>query len=292
MSLIEIMERFPTQESCYEFLEGIRFKECAYCPHCASINVAKKKEKKHVGRWNCHDCTSSFRVTKGTIFHDTKIPLQKWFLGIVLVANAKKSLSSHQLARDLNMNQKSAWYMITRIRAEMASKNDTILQGIIEADETYVGGKPRKPNKREDDNKTDTKQGGTKKKPVIGLVERGGKVVAKAVDSVTGIGVLEFILRKVDTEGSTLMTDESNMYHGVNRIIEHKRVNHSEQYVDGDVHTNTLEGFWGLLKRAWYGQHHKYKVQFMPLYVAEAVWKYNNRKRKGIFDFFVKGCFD
>ena len=291
MSLIEIMERFPTQESCYEFLEGIRFKEGAYCPHCASIKVGKKREKKHVGRWNCHDCRSSFRVTKGTIFHDTKIPLQKWFLGIILIANAKKSLSSHQLARDLDMNQKSAWYMMTRIRAEMASKNDTILKGIIEADETYIGGKPRKPNKRDDDDKTDTKQGWTKKKPVIGLAERGGNVLAKAVDSVTGVGVLEFILGKVDTEESVLMTDESNVYQNVERIIERKTVNHKEQYVDGDVHTNTLEGFWGLLKRAWYGQHHKYKVRFMPLYVAEAVWKYNNRKRENVFDFFVKGCF-
>ena len=136
-----------------------------------------------------------------------------------------------------------------------------------------------------------TKQGWTKKKPVIGLAERGGNVLAKAVDSVTGIGVLEFVLRKVDTEGSTLMADESNVYQNVGRIIEHKTVNHKKQYVDGDVHTNTLEGFWGLLKRAWYGQHHKYKVRFMPLYVAEAVWKYNNRKRKNIFDFFVEGCF-
>ena len=249
MNLLEIMEKFPTQESCFEFLEGIRFKEGAYCPHCASVKVARKKEKKHVGRWNCHDCKSSFRVTKGTIFHDTKIPLQKWFLGIILIANAKKSLSSHQLARDLNMNQKSAWYMITRIRAEMASKNDTILKGIIEADETYVGGKPCKSNNSDDDKNMGTKQGWTKKKPVIGLAQRGGKVIAKAVDRVTGIGVLDFILRKVDTEDSTLMTDESSVYHNIGRVIDHKTVNHKEQYVDGDVRTNTLEGFWGLLKR-------------------------------------------
>ena len=218
------------KESCFEFLEGIRFKEGTYCPHCGSVNVAKKKEQKHVGRWNCHDCKSSIRVTKGTIFHDTKIPLQKWFLGIVLIANAKKSLSSYQLARGLDMNQKSAWYMMTRIRAEMASKNDVILQGIIEADETYVGGKPRKSNKHDDGENMDTKQGWTKKKPVISLAERGGNVLAKAVNSVTGIGVLEFILRKIDTEGSTLMTDKSNVYQNVERIIKHQTVNHKEQY--------------------------------------------------------------
>ena len=108
MCLIEIMERFPSQESCYEFLESIRYKDGAFCPYCASTNVAKKKEKDKMGRWNCHDCYSSFRVTQGTLFQGTKIPLQKWFLAIVLIANAKKSLSSCQLARDLAMNQKSS----------------------------------------------------------------------------------------------------------------------------------------------------------------------------------------
>ena len=180
MCLIEIMERFPRQESCYEFLESIRYKEGAFCPYCASTNVAKKKEKDKMGRWNCHDCYSSFRVTQGTLFQGTKIPLQKWFLTIVLIANAKKSLSSCQLARDLAMNQKSAWYMMTRIRAEMATKNDVILKGIIEADETFVGGKPRKGNKRNDDNPHNPENKWSKKTPVLGAVERGGKVTANS----------------------------------------------------------------------------------------------------------------
>ena len=291
MCLINIMNRFPTEESCYEFLESIRYENGAFCPHCASVRVARKHEKRRVGRWNCHDCNASFRVTKGTVFQGTHVPLQKWFLAITLIANAKKSLSSHQLGRDLDLNQKTSWYMMTRIRAEMASKNDVILKGIIEADETYVGGKPRKGNKREDDDTHDPEKPASKKIPVIGAVERGGKVVAKAASSVTARGVLDFILSRVDTEGSTLMTDENNVYKSVERFIDHKSVNHSEMYVDGDVHTNTLEGFWSLLKRAWYGQHHRYKVRFMPLYVAEACWKYNNRKEKQPFDFFVKGCF-
>ena len=291
MCLIDIMNRFPTEESCYEFLESIRYEDGAFCPHCASVRVARKREKRRVGRWNCHDCNASFRVTKGTVFQGTHVPLQKWFLAITLIANAKKSLSSHQLGRDLDLNQKTSWYMMTRIRAEMASKNDVILKGIIEADETYVGGKPRKGNKREDDDTHDPEKPASKKTPVLGAIERGGKVVAKAVSSVTARGVLDFILSRVDTEGSTLMTDENNVYKSVERFIDHKSVNHSEMYVDGDVHTNTLEGFWSLLKRAWYGQHHRYKVRFMPLYVAEACWKYNNRKVKQPFDFFVKGCF-
>ena len=186
MCLLDIMERFPNEQSCFEFLEGIRYKDGAYCPYFASTHVAKKKEKKKIGRWNCHDCYSSFRVTQGTLFQGTRIPLQKWFLAIVLMANAKKSLSSCQLARDLDMNQKSAWYMMVRIRAEMASKNDVILKGIIEVDETFIGGKPRKGNIRDDDDSHDSENKWSKKTPVTGAVERGGKVTAKAVSNVTG----------------------------------------------------------------------------------------------------------
>ena len=170
MCLIDVMQRFPNEETCFEFLEGIRYKDGAYCPYCASVDVSRKHENNRVGRWNCHDCYSSFRVTQGTMFQGTKAPLQKWFLAIVLIANAKKSLSSHQLARDLQLNQKSAWFMMTRIRAEMERDNIGILQGIIEADETFVGGRPRKGNKREDD-KTDQEQNWSKKTPVLGLAQ-------------------------------------------------------------------------------------------------------------------------
>ena len=224
MCLIDIMRRFPTQESCYEFLESIRYKDGAYCPHCASINVARKREKTRVGRWNCHDCYSSFRVTKGTVFQGTHIELQKWFLAIVFMANAKKSLSSHQLARDLKMNQKSAWFMMTRIRVEMERNNGGILQGIIEADETFVGATTKRGNKRDDDDNHDSDKPWTKKTPVLGVVQRGGEELAKAVTRVTSARVLNFILDKVNTEGSTLMTDENNVYKSVERLMPHQSV--------------------------------------------------------------------
>lgn len=131
----------------------------------------------------------------------------------------------------------------------------------------------------------------SKKTPVLGMVERGGRVVAKAVSNVTAGRVLEFILTRADTKDSILTTDESNVYKGVERFIKRRSVNHSEMYVDGEIHANTLEGFWTLLKRAWYGLHHKYEVKFMPLYVAEACWKYNHRKMPDLFDVFIRGCF-
>ena len=133
------MERFPDQESCIEHLERLRWKDKVYCPHCDSTDVDRKKEDGvgRVGRYHCHKCGASFKVTCGTVFHGTKIPLQKWFMAIALIMNAKKSLSSYQLARDLDLKQKAAWYLMTRIRAEMANKTNPIVpQGIIEADET------------------------------------------------------------------------------------------------------------------------------------------------------------
>ena len=165
MNLITIFNQFPDQQSCIAHLEAIRWPEQAFCPQCGSDHVARKAEKAMVGRWNCHQCKSSFNVLAGTIFSGTQIPLQKWFLAISLMANAKKSLSSYQLARDLEMNQKTAWYMQQRIRAAMASDEGALLQGIIEADETYLGGKPRHKDK---DNKRG--RGASGKTSVVGAI--------------------------------------------------------------------------------------------------------------------------
>lgn len=290
MNLIEVMERFPDQESCIEHLERIRWGDKPVCPHCRCVEVKQKKEDGvgRVGRYNCTACKASFKVTCGTVFHGTKIPLQKWFLAISLILNAKKSLSSCQLARDLDLNQKTAWFILTRIRAEMANKtNPIVLQGIIEADETYIGGKPRKENKKED--REPAKRGrGTSKTAVIGAVERGGQVVAEVAKGLTGRAILEFIRRVVNVKESELMTDEYHAYSALSSQLKHHVINHQEQYVDGDKHTNTIEGFWSLLKRAWYGQHHHYSVGYTPLYVAERCYVYNNRHRETIFWKFLR----
>ncbi|MCY4110175.1 MAG: IS1595 family transposase [Chloroflexi bacterium] len=293
MDLFEVFERFPTHESCISHLEAVRWPDDrAYCPYCGSFDVARKVENDRVGRWNCHACHASFNVLAKTIFSKTKIPLQKWFLGISLIIDAKKSLSSEQLARHLKLNAKSAWYMMVRVRAEMTNKQSGImLEGIIEADETYVGGKPRKSNRRDDDETPKgSGPGGTKKTPVIGAVERGGKVVAKVASDLTGRGVLRFLRQSVGM-GSDLITDEYRAYRAARGIFYHHSISHSRQYVDGDLHTNTIEGFWSLLKRAWYGQHHHYQRHYMPLYVGEACWKYNERNNSRAFDKFLAGCF-
>ena len=295
MNLIEIFRRFPDQQACIDHLESIRFADGAYCPMCGSTeNVKRKKENNLIGRWNCHDCKSSFNVLAGTVMAGTHKPLQKWFLAIALVVNAKKSISSYQLSRDLELNQKTAWYMQQRIRAAMTSDQAPMLAGIIEADETYVGGKPRKRNKRDDEPEggNKSKRGrGTDKTPVIGAVERDGNVVAQVAQDLTGKGILNFIRHAVDTDESVLITDEYKAYNAVREYMPHAVINHQREYSRNGIHTNTIEGFWALLKRAWYGSHHHYALKFTPLYVSEAAWKYNHRSDARPWDSFMNALF-
>ena len=208
------------------------------CIHCGSEKVGRKNKNEIATGWNCYDCGSSFSATAGTIFHGTKIALQKWFLAISNLSNAKKSISSCQLARDLDMNQKSAWYMAMRLREKMRD-SDEWLKGIVEADETYVGGKPRAKSKR---------GRGTTKSPVIGVVERGGRVVAKFMKVLSGENIREFILSNVSPDESILMTDEFRSYNSLDEDIERHVIHHQERYVseDGVTHTNTIESFCGL----------------------------------------------
>ena len=286
MDLIKVFQRFPDHESCLEHLERVRWGDRPVCPHCGSLSVARKADGHRQGRWNCHDCKSSFNVLAGTIFQKTKIELQKWFLAISIVLNAKKSVSSHQLARDLDLNQKTAWYMTMRIRRAMIQDSNDLLSGIVEADETYVGGRPRKPNKRKDD-WNHPRGRGTHKLPIIGAVERGGKVVARPSLQVTSQDLGAFLRRTVDSD-ALLVTDQFAGYNGVSRWMRHASVDHSVQYSEGLVHTNTIEGFWSLLKRAWYGTHHHYSKGFAMAYAVESCFKYNIRGVADPFGAFIR----
>ena len=213
-------------------------------------------------------------VLSSTIFEKTKLPLQKWFLAIGLVINAKKSLQPSARPR-LNLNQKSAWFMQQRIRAQMASEQGTMLQGIIEADETYIGGKPRKANRAEDRKPAKRGRGAENKIKVLGAVERGGKVAAQVMQPPrTGHHPVR---KTVEPNGSLLMTDEYTAYNVARPMMAHAVINHSVAYADGETHTNTIEGFWALLKRSWFGSHHRYTEHYAPLFVAEQAWKYNRR---------------
>ena len=193
MNVVEIVERFPHQEACMSHLEKVRWGDTVVCPRCESENVKRRNESQRgrIGRWNCYDCQTTFKATDGPIFHGTKTPLQKWCLAITLMANAKKSLSSFQLGRDIGLPQKTCWRIMMAIRAEMA-KNNPVLEGIVEADETYIGGK----NKKSYDKETGKAKAGrgTAKDIVLGAVARGGQVVAELVENAKSEVVLEALL--------------------------------------------------------------------------------------------------
>ncbi len=288
MNIIELFQTFQTQEQAIEHLEKARWNGRPVCPYCQSEAVGRHASGDRAGqRWQCRSCARAFAVTVGTLFHGTHVPLRNWFLVIALMLNAKKSASAYQIARDLGMRRPTVWSMMHRIRTAMANdpSQESLLYGIVEADETYVGGKPRKGNKHDDD--TPNKRGrGTKKVAVVGAVERGGRVVAKVAEpgDLSAKGIAKFIARFVDPAGSILISDEYSGYNRVSETMLHAVVCHAREFASGMVHTNAIEGFWALVKRAWYGSHHHYSRKYMPLYIAEACYKYNWRKASDAFD--------
>jgi hypothetical protein len=177
--------------------------------------------------------------------------------------------------------------MMHRARIAMADDPDQkrLLHGLVEADETYVGGRPRRGNKRKDD-KPNKRGRGTKKAAVIGVIERGGRVIARVAKKgeLSTKGLSKFISKYVDTAASLLITDEFGGYQSMGQTMRHATINHQIAYADGYIHTNSIEGFWALVKRAWYGQHHHYSRKYMPLYISEACYKFNKRRQAETFD--------
>ena len=286
MDLMTVFQRFPDHASCIEHMELVRWPDTPACPHCGAATVGRKADGDRIGRWNCHACHSSYNVLSGTIFEKTKIELQKWFLAISIILNAKKSVSSYQLARDLDLNQKTAWYMAMRIHRAMVIEGP-LLAGIVEADEAYIGGKPRKPNKRSDDKRGHGGRG-TNKLPIIGAVERGDRVVAEPSPHVDARSLHSFLNCSIEMRETPLVTDEWPGCRNMGRYVRHATIEHSTRYVDGLVHTNTIEGFWSLLKRTWYGTHHHYSKAFAIAYAVEACFKYNMRGATNGFEPFIR----
>lgn len=285
MNIIQIYQRFPTETDCITHIESVRWGGKPKCPYCQSERITPMpREQRH----HCNNCKTSFSVTVGTIFHHTHLPLQKWFLALCLILNAKKGISSRQLARDLEVNKDTAWSMQMRIRNAMGEQG-ALLSGIVEMDETYIGGKPRKGNHRDDDPEggNKSKRGrGTDKTPVVGMVERGGRVRAR----VTSKHKLKFsdlrslVRENVDIKNCRLITDEYRGYQPFRHIINHETINHQVAYAIGDVHTNSIESFWALLKRGIVGQYHKVSIRHLGRYVDEFCYRYNQRKNPQVFD--------
>lgn len=268
-SILDLVKAFPDQQSCIDHLEQLRWNGNVVSPFDAESKVYNCKGNKY----KCKNTGKYFNVKTNTIFDNTKIDLQKWFLAIWLVTSHKKGISSLQLGRDLNITQKSAWFMLSRIRQCFGLDNDTKLDNEVEADETFVGGK----NKNRHANKK-VKGTSDDKAPVLGMVERDGKLVAKHVPNTT-METLSYEILKNVNESAKLYTDEYSSYARLKRVYDHKVVKHSQhQYVKGRVHTNTIESFWALLKRGIFGIYHFTSKKHLQLYVDEFTFRYNSRK--------------
>lgn len=281
MNIIQIFQKFPTQESCIKHLEQARWGDTVICPYCASDKIAKHTEISKT-RWQCWNCRKSFSVTVGTIFHNTHVPLQKWFLLIGLMLNAKKGLSACQAARDIEMRRPTVWSMMHRIRNAMKDDGG-LLSGIVEMDETYIGGKPRKGNDRDDDvdgGNTSTRGRGTKKTPVVGMVERGGKVKVEKATKYTlkSKDLNELIRKNINPIGSVLVTDEYRGYNKASSLLKHYQINHQIAYAVGSIHTNTIESFWAIVKRGVIGQFHRVSAKYLDKYLDEFCFRYNARE--------------
>ena len=280
MDIIEIFEVFPTQQDCIAYLEKVRWSDKPRCPYCKSPKQTPLP-KEH--RYHCNNCNTSFSVTVGTIFHKTHLPLQKWFLATSLILNAKKGIAARQLARHIKVHRNTAWRISMKIReAMMEQEQRNILSGIIEMDETYIGGKPRKTHK----NQTFKRGRGTKKPAVVGMIERGGKIKAQVVQKskdITFKKLSTLVRETIDVKNSILVTDEAAYYKKMHNLLEHATINHSVWYADGWIHTNTIESFWALLKRGIVGQFHKVTVRHLPKYICEFSYRFNNRDNDNVF---------
>lgn len=268
-SILQLLKAFPDEQSCIDHLEQLRWNGNVVSPFDSTSKVYNCKGN----RYKCKETGKYFNVKTNTIFDNTKMPLQKWFLAIWLVTSHKKGISSLQLGRDLDITQKSAWFMLQRIRNCFGLNNDDQMDGEIEADETYVGGKDknRHANKKVKGNRDD-------KAPVLGMVQRDGKLKAVKVPNTTTETLSTEIINAVK-EGATLYTDEYSSYKALKRIYDHQFVKHSsKQYVNGRIHTNTIEGFWSLLKRGIFGIYHFTSKKHLQMYVDEFVFRYNTRK--------------
>lgn len=273
--LIEFMEVFPDDATCEAHLEKMRWGGKPVCPHCRATKIWKFTKGRH--RYKCGECKKIFNVKVGTIFQDTKLRLRKWFIAIYLVTNHKKGISSMQLAKTLAVQQKTAWFLIHRIREMFDVKDERMMTGIVEADETFVGGKAKNKhwNKRSSQAIAKAK---SDKTTVFGLLEREGKIkVFKVKDREKG--TLLPIIRRYVGEGNYLITDDWAAYRKITGY-KHFSVNHSGgEYVNGAAHTNSIEGFFSLLKRAIIGTWHYTSPKHLRRYCCEMSFKYNGRRK-------------
>jgi len=293
LTLPQFERMFPDEDACKAYLKARRWPEGVRCPRCCNPAVYDLPSRSW--HWQCEKCAPNgyrFSVLVGTIFENTNKPLRDWFRVIHLMLTSKKGISARQLWRYMGFGSlKTAWYMAHRIRAALADKPIEQLGGIVEVDETFVGGlaKNRHWDKR-------GKGGGTGgvgsgKTPIVGAVSRKGNAVCRVIENVRAATLINFVHEAVSTKVSLLCTDQWTGYRGLAKDYPIGVIDHAKgEYVVGAIHTNTIEGFWSIFKRGVVGTFHKISRKYMPLYVAEFQFRYNNRTNPDIFGTAIGGC--
>jgi len=298
---MDFIKKFPTEKAVISYYLKMRYPDGTICNHCESPKVYQENGRMKV--FSCNDCKSTFSPFKGTIFEKSSTDLRKWMYAIHLFLNGKKGISGLQLKREIGVTYKTAWRMLQQIRLAMGNaENQEFFDTIVEIDETYIGGKPRKGNDKNDNDgnggtPAPNKRGrGTKKTPVVGVVDRINKqIFAKvAMPNAKGqkltakqlIDVLKTVSKQENN--NTIMTDEFRGYDPLTRNnFVHLRIDHTKAFSDGDIHTNSAESFWAILKRGVYGIYHHISVKYMQRYVDEFVFRQNNRDGN-MFDLVLK----
>ena len=270
-NLINLIEHYSDESKCRKYLEALKWQDGIKCPRCNSEKISYI-QKRH--QYDCDECHYQFSVTAGTIFHDSHLPLWKWFLAIYLMTESKKGISANQLSRSLAVSYKTAWYLCHRVRKAIEeTKNKPQMTGTVEVDETYVGGKYDKRRKREP----------WQKQAVVGLLQRDGTFEAKTIKTPSKKILTDLVRKRVATS-ATVMTDELASYKSVAKTHKHETVNHrAEEWVHGDVHTNGIESAWSLFKRSIVGSYHNISIKHMDAYLDEFEWKFNGRENKYLF---------
>jgi len=292
MTVAQFEAAFPNERACDKYLVARRWPDGVVCPRCGGTRCYELKTMDF--KWECPDCSPGgyrFSNIAGTIFENTKVDLRDWFRVIHLMLTAKKGISSRQIGRYMGFGSvKTAWYMCHRIRAALVEKDFDKLGGVVEVDETYVGG--RWYNRHKDKRGGDGTGGpGTGKTAVVGAISRRGNVVLRVIDRADTKTLDAFVHEAVSAKVSLLATDEHSGYRYLSRTYPHQVITKAGgDYVVGAVHTNTIEGFWSILKRGIMGSYHKVSKKYLPLYVAEFQFRHNNRQNADIFGSAIAGC--
>ena len=279
-TLLEAIRYFADPDVCNEFVASLRWPDGPVCPSCGGSEYSYLTTRR---LWKCKACKHQYSVKVGTIFEDSAIPLDKWLASIWLIANSKNGISSYELARSVGLTQKSAWFVLHRIRLAMQTGSFDRFDGTVEVDETFIGGKARNMHAADRKRRVKGKGGiGSGKAPIVGAMQRGSDGKPSQVFAFTPPDTkrktLHRIVRGTVQEGSNLYTDSALGYSGLEEDFAHKTVDHAEEYVRGNVHTNTIENFWSLLKRGLHGTYVSVEPYHLFRYLDERMFTFNMRK--------------